>query len=266
MKKHISVEAQEELAERLFAAVSEGNAAVVRALLDQGVDADAWGMLDDEYDHPLQRAIRLHKLNRLDIIGLLVGAGADLDFQGGCDCTALHLAMLFDHDDDWQTARLLFRAGASTMLVDKLGLTALETAENEGNEAAVLALLDEGLPGDTTGPYLTLLAYASWSSPTLVRALIRAGASVNATCLEGQTALHRAAESLGSGGDTQEAIEIIHLLLQSGANPEAEDQGGQTPADLAGPHADLFDSEVERWTLQNAPCIRAGKSARRKFL
>lgn len=82
MTRHIKVEAQKALAVQMFDAVSEGDAALVRALLAQGVDADAWGLLDDEYDQPLQRATRLHDLNRLDIIRLLVDAGADLDFQG----------------------------------------------------------------------------------------------------------------------------------------------------------------------------------------
>lgn len=148
------------------------------------------------------------------------------------------------------------------MLVHQDSLTPLEEAVNDDNEGAVLALLDEGLPANTTGPYLTLLAYVSWSSPTLVRELIQRGAPVNDKCQDGQTALHRAAASLGCG-NIEEATEIIQLLLQAGARLDTKDQWGRIPADLAGPHADLFDSEVESWTLQNDLCVRAGKSARR---
>src|SRR2546430_14807358 len=76
-------------------------------------------------------------------------------------------------------------------------------------------------PRSTLFPYTTL-----FRSPEVVRALVRAGADVNACCgVTRATALHMAAR--------RGHVEIARALLDSGAEVNARDRKGDTPLQRA---------------------------------
>jgi uncharacterized protein len=72
-------------------------------------------------------------------------------------------------------------------------------------------------------------------SPAAVRTLLEHGALVNKQCTRlGSTPLHRAVTSTGApgtAGKRAEALEIIDLLLEFGANPALQNKNGKTAAD-----------------------------------
>jgi tankyrase len=72
-------------------------------------------------------------------------------------------------------------------------------------------------------------------SPIAVKTLIEHGANVNQVCRRsGSTPLHRAVTQTGApstAGKRQEAIEIIELLIVSGADTSITNKSGRRPVD-----------------------------------
>lgn len=72
-------------------------------------------------------------------------------------------------------------------------------------------------------------------SPTAVQSLIEHGADVNQACRRnGSTPLHRAVTQSGApgtAGKAPQALEIVRLLLDAGADPSIVNKSGKTPAD-----------------------------------
>ena len=72
-------------------------------------------------------------------------------------------------------------------------------------------------------------------SPVAVGQLLKSGARADlAVAKKGSTPLHLAVQSTGAGGTAgtvQEQIEIIEMLLERGANPNAKDARGRTVLD-----------------------------------
>ena len=81
-------------------------------------------------------------------------------------------------------------------------------------------------------------------SPAAVRALLENGARVNQACTRsGSTPLHRAVTSTGApgtAGKEEEAIQIIEILLEYGANAALRNKSGKRAADYA------RDPEIQR--------------------
>jgi ankyrin repeat protein len=104
-------------------------------------------------------------------------------------------------------------------------------------EAYVKALLKFG--GDvnqTDKNGVTPLHHAArFRSPAAVRALLEHGARVNQACTRsGSTPLHRAVISTGApgtAGTQAEAIQIIDILVEFGANPALKNKLGKKPVD-----------------------------------
>lgn len=102
--------------------------------------------------------------------------------------------------------------------------TPLHAACESGNEKAVLYLLSQDLPIDTTSDSgQTLLHMAAQSkSPAIVRLLLKQdGVQLEAKNISGQTPLHAAARH----GDT----ESVQALLDAGCDKEALDDYDRTP-------------------------------------
>lgn len=100
----------------------------------------------------------------------------------------------------------LLKAGADIHAADKNGVTALHHA-------------------------------VRFRSPMAVKTLIEHGANVNQACRRsGSTALHRAVTQTGAPGTAgkgQEALKIIRLLLEAGADPSIRNKSGRKAADYA---------------------------------
>jgi hypothetical protein len=122
--------------------------------------------------------------------------------------TALHEAVLRERLID---VRLLLLAGADPRAVDNYGTTPLSLAAMNDNGPMVTALVRAGAdPNASLSNGLTMLMLAARSGPSAVRALLDAGASVNARNPGGgETALTWATRA--------ENAESVALLVRAGA-------------------------------------------------
>ena len=216
---------QEVLAAQMHAAIEALDVAKVQELLASGVDPDVWDITED-YERPLQAVARRKGDDALTIVKALIDAGAEIDYQGDYDCTALSRATEREgpEGDDWAMARYLIKAGASPSLYDKDALTPAENANSSGLDGAVLAMLEAGMDPNLrciSGP---LIWYMAYSAPEVIKALLARGANPNAEAYgvmcKGQTPLYRAAESLSEGGMSEDTfLEIAIALIEAGADP-----------------------------------------------
>jgi ankyrin repeat protein len=187
-----------------------------------------------------------------ETISVLLAAGTPVDQADGEGLTPLHLAA---GRGDTETIGVLLAAGANVDASSRAGLTPLMGA---ANAAAVEALYAAGAdPGAvTTSGETALMAAAGRGAAAAVMALISAGADVNVSSDTGLTALHQAAQSPAGGRlDTVGALlaadaeadeetdhgltalmgaarvadpQLISLLLEHGADPNAATVNGQT--------------------------------------
>jgi ankyrin repeat protein len=146
--------------------------------------------------------------------------------RGGALPRALHpgiLAMMIRHGNDPQIAYVLEQLKASPELVHErfAGRTLLRDAAAAGNLHLVEALIR--MRADLTHALYTVANECSTShGPAIVRALVRAGADINAVYgVKCCTPLHMAAR--------RGHLEIAKVLLELGANPAARDSVGVTP-------------------------------------
>ena len=101
----------------------------------------------------------------------------------------------------------------------------------------LIALLKSGADIHATDKNgVTALHHAvRFRSPMAVRTLIEHGANVNQVCRKsGSTPLHRAVTTTGAPSTTgkrQEVLEIIRLLIATGADPSITNKSGRKPAD-----------------------------------
>ena len=202
------------VATRMIEAVKAGDADGLRAIL-QG-DAEAATAREEGGDSPLLTAL-YH--GRRDLAELMLAHGrqpdafeaaavgdvgrlrAALDAEPGVvtrfahdGWTLLHLACFFGHLD---TVRLLLERGADA------GALSINGMRNTPLHAALAG----PLPAEG------------------VRLLVDAGADVNARQHGGYTALHSAAQN--------GRMEVIDLLLERGADPDAAAEDGRRPLDFA---------------------------------
>lgn len=215
----------DDMAAQMHAAVESLDVVKVQALLDSGVDPDVWDITDDN-DRPLQAAARRKGDDALFIAKALIDAGAEIDYKGDYDCTALSRATEREgpEGDNWAMARYLIKAGANPSLYDKDALTPAENANSSGLDGAVLAMLEAGMDPNLrciSGPFIWYMAY---DSPAIIKALLARGVDPDSKAYgvgcNGQTPLYRAAESLSEGGlNEDDFLEIAIALIQAGADP-----------------------------------------------
>jgi len=175
----------------LHLAATAADAAAVAALLARGADADA---ADAHGEAPLHACVRLARpLGACAAAAAaLLRGGAAADAREGRGATPLHLAAA---DGDAPTTAALLRGGADATAVGG-GVTPLHLAASSAHGDAALA-----------------------------RALLDAGAEVDALAGNGATPLHLASHR-GNGA-------LAALLLERGASAGARDAQGSTPAMLA---------------------------------
>jgi hypothetical protein len=127
--------------------------------------------------------------------------------------------------------RELIENGADINLQDRLGFTALHASCKNGQIEVVRYLLEHGANPNIQS-YAAMMSPLDSSImegdqyPKIVSLLIRHGANVKIRAADGDTPLHGAAFS-------NSLSEIVRLLLEAGADPQALNNSGKSPIDIA---------------------------------
>jgi len=221
----------------LHDAAEWGEVDVVKLLLDRNADPMA---VDDEGWTPLSLAmseIDWHgsgkgpprRASSRMVAELLLAAGTPID---------LFAAISLDQMS--AVSRILAESPEMVNRGDWQGITALERAFNWDRVDCVAALLEAGADVNAVDALgVSVLNKAAYQGHyDIVRILIAHHADVNLADRERNTPLHEAA----SGHNPT----VIRLLFDAGATPDAENDYGQTPLDLARRRALLAKSESER--------------------
>lgn len=210
--------------------------AKVRLLVDHGADVNA---ATRRGRTPLLLAAMSD--GSAPIVRLLLDKGADVKATDFLKTTALRAATL---GNDTDTIRMMIDAGVDVNAADLPGITPLMMAAGwNGNLAAVQLLLAKGakvnavsrpvmgLPSKNGpsefGNLTALLMCAPFGPPELIKALLDAGADVNARDVRGMTPLMLA---VATGHQDRS---IIRMLLEGGADPSTRSEAGDTAADWA---------------------------------
>lgn len=166
--------------------------------------------------------------NRCEAVEFLIQKGAQVDAQTHFQATPLiHAARL-----GWlEMVGLLLKAGADPGARSDLEGSALHSAAGAYKQNAVAViklLLDHGANVDIRQPIkgTPLMMSVKSGNIELVRLLLSRGADPNAVSF-GESVLHIAAAS------TECKAEMIDLLLQAGADPQVLDDDGETPYQVA---------------------------------
>ncbi|MHC5108336.1 MAG: ankyrin repeat domain-containing protein [Planctomycetota bacterium] len=219
----------------LLTAISAGQVGVVKLLLDHEADANAvddrgWGSLHHAAYHGGRRTAG--RGMRLELIKLLLNAGADPGARDAQGRTVYHVAAVLGHLDLLQHLPV---QGPHVRIKDKLGRSPLHLAA-QGNHVGVITwLVEQGVSheADFTG-HTPLHLAAERFREAATRALLRHGAKVDAVNNEGRTPLHL----LASSGPAVEELDKLRaataeVLLLHGADVNARDARGHTSLGIA---------------------------------
>jgi ankyrin repeat protein len=228
----------------LMAAVLFADASCVKLLLDHGADPNA---TDKSGATALMWAVP-------DIakVKLLVASGANVNASSK-NLGRTPLLIAASYPGSVAVLQLLVDHGADIHAKDRRGMHALGRAALSADVEVVRFLVEHGCDPNESGygsnvryarHYLPTLDYLSskganvekdalamtalWQDPKLIEAWIEGGADVNARAAPyNRTALMTATASEQSGAA------LVKLLLEKGADPNAEDIEGERPLDWA---------------------------------
>ena len=160
----------------------------------------------------------------------LVKSGAPIDARDGHARTPLHVAAFMRKPD---AARALMRLGADANALEAQKYDIVTIAAVADDVPMLKAALEGGCKaGNITSPYYgtALIAAAHLGHDEIVRILIAAKAPLDHVNNLGWTALMEAVV-LGDGGPDHR--EVVHLLVEAGADTSIADRGAKTPLDHA---------------------------------
>jgi uncharacterized protein len=225
-----------------------GDRRIIKELLSLGADVNSSNGYGDT---ALIEAVRNPNLSNyrdatVDTINILVSAGANIHAENRVGETALTipLTMYRDYDLDILEALLAHNVG-----INEIGSTmepplifAIRSAAGRSNGDMVRALIKAGADvnaGDSAGTPALIVTVRDSGNAEVVRLLLGAGARVNAKDRQGDTALIAAVREFLPGGKVavKEALrrnpEVIRALLDAGADVSVKDERGHTASDLA---------------------------------
>ena len=246
----------------LHFAVQEGHADVVEVLIDAGADIDA---KSSEGCTPLHYAC---KNGKLAIVKVLVKAGADVCMTYSTGTTCLKVASGNGHTE---TVRYLVGLPeVDVNAANNRSWTSLHSAVKRNNKShpeVVQVLIDAGADMEAKNEKgrSPLLVASAFGKLDAVKLLVEAGAKVCATDSQGDTCLILAANFghtdivrylaglkevdvnyHGRNNDTalHSAVDdghrdVVEVLVDAGADIEAQDSTGDTPLHVAGEKGEL---------------------------
>ena len=237
----------EEYDSKLHDAAKDGDAELVKLLIDAGADVNK---ANEKGETPLYWAAAN---GRTECVKLLIDAGADVNKADKDGRTPLILAAYYGHAE---CVKLLINAGADVNMANEDGLTPLYPAAWNGHTECVKLLIAAGADvnkADEKGE--TPLYFAAfYGRKECMKLLIDAGADVNKAEKDGLAPLYWAAEEghtecvkqlLAAGADVNKANEkgetplfwaayeghtdCVKLLIAAGADVNKADEKGETP-------------------------------------
>ena len=194
----------------LHVAAANGQEAVVRFLLEKGVQIEAKGA------HGSTALHQAAENNQETEISILLQKGANIEALMDGDETPLLCAV---EKGSEAAVFILLENGAQANATLKDGFSALWLAADGSHEEIVKLLIEGGASVDV------LHAAAKRGTENIARQLLDQGADINQQDKNGQTALHIAVEN------AQDAVTTF--LLRRGADLTIKDGNGKTALDLA---------------------------------
>ncbi|CAK45316.1 probable 26S proteasome regulatory subunit p28 [Aspergillus awamori] len=221
----------------LHEAAREGKTQIAESLLS--ANPKLANVKDDDDRLPIHWAVAY---NRLPIVELLISnKHFDPDVEDGSGWTPLMIASSLKNAEGDPIIDLLLKKGADVSTKSVSGQNALHFATSKANLSTVRTLIANKCSArvkDRRGQLPLHRAAAIGSSP-IIKILLEEGKSpVNATDVDGLTALHHAV----SEGHGDAAI----TLLKAGAEADKRDSNGVLAIDMAP------DSKVRSYILQTA--------------
>ena len=229
----------------LHKAVTSGQIASVKTLLDLGADPDIKARAMDGIT-PICFAV---ERGRVDMVQLLAGAGADIYGRRGSGSTYLHQAV---EKDDAAMVRALLDTGLDPGTVDDAGVTPVEVAIARCRLKAVAELLkDDRVAGMVFSKNAVVFdAVAERNDTRLMKLFIDHGFPVNYRDPDGVTLLHVAALE----GD----YDLVKALVEKGADlDKASTRRGNTPLHAAASTAELMGgSNIVRFLIRHGADVQ----------
>lgn len=239
---------------------------VIRALVQTGANVNRADLVDKFT--ALHLAAQIRDPASVDIVRMLLQAGADLEATDVMGCSPLHCAV----GNIVDVVRILIEAGADVNKASNDGSTplfravALKLGANRRREMTNIVRVLVGAGADvgearldgSTPLHLAALA-AAGAGTEIVRILIEAGADVNATDVSWiqpetseLTALTHiqanARTPLHSAVGTNNA-EIVDVLLEAGADAGWVDKVGVRPQTISATRTDEYIVQRKQWTV-----------------
>lgn len=217
----------------LYFASMRNNPALIRVLVEAGADLELSGSLRTT---PL---IAAAFMSNVKAVNSLIGFGANLNAQRTSEGTALIEAAV---NDSVEIAQSLLQAGADVELAATSD-TPFHIASRMASVGVMKVLLEFGAnPAAVSDNGYTALINAAGNSRSAeaVRFLLEMGADPtafsNVRGFKGFTSLHEASE--------YGTVEIVKLLLEADADPQATTEHGYTPLSMAERRDDEQKDEI----------------------
>jgi ankyrin repeat protein len=186
------------------------------------------------------------------MIHFLVENGVNVHARTSDGDSVLHLALQCSNDDYRETleaVKVLIGCGCDPLEANAHGSTPLHLAVQEGHISVARYLLTLGAP---LPPDLLVTLdrdWSCWSSPPMIRFLVKNGVDVHAYASDGDSVLHIALRCFNEANDVLDAVK---LLVSYGCNPLEPNSRGETPLHIA---AERGNVSVARYLITQGASV-----------